>query len=222
MIKRVFDIVTSLSALILFLPLFVLCMVGIVLSSRGPLIYRAQRAGLNGKPFEMYKFRSMHTSISGARITSLQDRRVFWFGSIMRKLKFDELPQFVNVLLGQMSIVGPRPEDIEIVRQHYKPWMLETLNVKPGITSPGSILYYAEGERLVDPLQPEASYVANLLPKKLSVDRAYLERANALSDIVCMFHTFVSVIGIFLGRPVMPLAQDLAAARKWHDPRGVE
>ena len=213
--KRVFDILFAGTILIVLLPLLMLIAVGVRLSSPGPVIYVARRIGRDGEEFKMLKFRSMHINRGGSVITSQHDSRIFPFGDLIRKLKIDEFPQFVNVLKGDMSIVGPRPEDPKMVHNHYADWMMETFSVRPGITSPGAIYYYALGGNLVDSENPEASYVENLLPPKLAVDRAYLERATFLRELFLIFHTAIAVIGVAIGRPVGPSQKDLDAALQW-------
>lgn len=213
--KRVADIVLSLILLISLSPVLALAAVGVRLSSNGPILYRAQRVGRGGKPFKMLKFRTMHMHSGGPVITSNGDSRIFAFGSFLRKSKIDELPQFYNVLKGDLSVVGPRPEDPKIVSEHYTDWMMETLDVRPGITSPGAVYYYLLGEELVDPIDPERSYVERLLPAKLAVERAYLERANFFSDLKVVGLTALAVIGPPFGLHIKPDACDLAAAEHW-------
>jgi lipopolysaccharide/colanic/teichoic acid biosynthesis glycosyltransferase len=163
----------------------------------------------------MLKFRTMHVYSGGPVITSHGDSRIFAFGSFLRKSKIDELPQFYNVLKGDLSVVGPRPEDPKIVTEHYTDWMMETLDVRPGITSPGAIYYYLLGEELVDPADPERSYVERVLPAKLAVERAYIERANFMSDLKVLAMTALAVLGPPFGLHVKPDARDLAAAERW-------
>lgn len=213
--KRSLDVIMSLLILLLTAPLFLLVALAVRIFSPGPVFYRAIRVGLGGALFEMLKFRTMHVSDGGPVITARHDTRIFPIGSLLRRLKLDELPQFINVLRGEMAIVGPRPEDPKIVDQAYTPWMMETLTVRPGVTSPGAVFYYACGEALIDPADPETSYVQRLLPAKLAIERGYMERATTLSDVVCIFHTAAAIVGEALGRPVYPLAADFRAALKW-------
>jgi lipopolysaccharide/colanic/teichoic acid biosynthesis glycosyltransferase len=205
-LKRLFDIVAAIAILLLCAPLFLIVSATIKVCSPGPIFYHAKRVGRGEKLFEMFKFRSMNVSNHGAVITSVNDARIFPFGNTLRRLKIDELPQFINVLFGDMSIVGPRPEDPKIVRENYTDWMKETLAVRPGITSPGAIYYYAIGEQKIDPADPEESYVNFVLAPKLAVDRAYLDRASLSTDIFCALQT------------VLPVKRDLDAAQKWSNP----
>lgn len=213
--KRGFDILFAACLLVAVSPLFLLAALGILVSSPGPIFYRAQRAGVGNQPFEMLKFRSMHVTTGGSVITSAGDARIFGFGKFLRKAKIDELPQFINVLKGDMSVVGPRPEDPKIVDRHYTDWMMQTLDVRPGITSPGAVFYYACGEGLVDPDDPEGSYVEKLLPPKLAVEMAYIQRATFFSDLFVIVHTAAAIVGEMTGRPVAPSRQDVEAASQW-------
>lgn len=213
--KRAADIVVASILLVLSSPVLLTAAIGIRLSSPGPILYRAQRVGRGGATFEMLKFRSMHVHAAGSVITAHGDSRIFALGSFLRRYKIDELPQFYNVLKGDLSLVGPRPEDPKIVRDHYTFWMMETLNVRPGITSPGAIYYYVLGEKLVDPADPEGSYVRLLLPAKMAVERAYIARATFVSDLKVMLMTAVAVLGKPLGLHVKPDPRDLSAAERW-------
>lgn len=213
--KRAFDIAVSLTVLVVLSPLIAAIALLVRIASPGPSFYLAKRVGLNGELFTMYKFRTMHAAGSGPVITANADPRVFKLGKMLRKLKLDELPQFFNVLRGDMSIVGPRPEDPLIVKDHYTPWMMETLKVRPGITSPGAIFQYSMGEALIDDANPESSYVEKLLPPKLAIELAYLARANFFSDIQCMLLTSLAIAGVAMGWRVPPPAQDMLKARDW-------
>lgn len=215
--KRLFDIMFSLGILILSLPFLLGAALAVRISSPGPIMYRAVRVGLNGQHFEMLKFRTMHVATGGSVITSKGDARIFTVGSILRKLKIDELPQFLNVLTGEMSVVGPRPEDPKMVDEHYSDWMLETLNVRPGITSPGAVFYYTQGEGLVDDDEPEMSYVQKLLPPKLAIERAYLERANLLADVRYIILTGAAIFGQATGAKVRVPREDKERALRWVD-----
>lgn len=213
--RRARDIVLALTLLISLSPFLALAAIGVRLSSKGPIFFRAQRVGRGGVHFEMLKFRTMHVHSGGPVITSRSDNRIFAFGAFLRKSKIDEFPQFYNVLKGDLSMVGPRPEDPKIVTRHYTDWMMETLDVRPGITSPGAVYYYILGEELVDPADPEGSYVKRLLPAKLAVERAYLERATFASDLSVVGLTALAVVGPLFGLHVKPDPRDLAGAERW-------
>ncbi|WP_375260300.1 sugar transferase [Palleronia sp.] len=213
--RRRFDIATALTILLLTAPFLAIVAVGIRLSSPGPVFHRARRVGKDGMIFQMLKFRSMHVGRPGAVITAERDPRVFAFGRFIRAAKLDELPQMLNVLRGDMAIVGPRPEDPAIVKRAYRGWMRETLAVRPGVTGPGSIFYYGWGEALIDPADPEASYIARLLPAKLALERAYMDRATWQSDVATVLRTGLAILGVATGRPVSPDPRDMEAAAKW-------
>lgn len=214
--KRLFDVLAAGLALFLLSPVLLLAAIGIKLTSPGPVFYRARRVGRDGAIFAMVKLRSMHPgSDRHSAITAVADRRVFALGRFLRRSKIDELPQLWNVLAGEMSLVGPRPEDPKIVRRDYTPWMKETLRVAPGLTSPGSIYGYLHGDDLIDDADPEGSYARKGLPPKLALERAYLERANFLSDLFYLWLTVWALIAQLRGRrPRLPRA-DTLAARRW-------
>lgn len=215
-LKRGFDIGLAVIALTLCSPLLLVAAVGIKLTSSGPILYRAKRAGLHGAPFEMLKFRSMPVgSDRSSAITAPGDQRVFGFGAVLRKLKIDELPQFWNILTGDISVVGPRPEDPAIVARYYTDWMRETLDVRPGITGPGSVYGYIYGDALLDPTDPEGSYARVLLPPKLALERAYLDRASLRGDFGYIALTAWAIGAHLLGRPVALPRADVEAAHRW-------
>jgi len=222
--KRLFDTVIALGALIALVPLFVFGAIGVKLTSPGPIFYRAQRIardrrrpGFNcrsklnperrrkgsnwGREFTMYKFRSMRVAHSdvASPITARNDPRVFPFGKFLRATKIDELPQLFNVLKGDMSLVGPRPEAPEIVRRYYKQDDLETLQVAPGITSPGTVYYYTHRESTLAKDDVLDQYVGELLSAKLALDRVYLRRAGLLYDVRIILRTVAGITARTLG-----------------------
>jgi lipopolysaccharide/colanic/teichoic acid biosynthesis glycosyltransferase len=201
MIKRLFDIVCSILALISLLPVLIIAMVGITVSSKGPIFYKAKRVGKNGVIFHMHKFRTMHIEQgTNSLITSANDNRVFKFGLILRKLKIDELPQLIDVLRGKMSIIGPRPEDPTIVEKYYDSVGFETLKVLPGLASPGSIYNYTHGERLLVGKEIEKLYSEQLLPIKLAIDYVYVKNHSFLYDIKIILRTLLVILLVFLGK----------------------
>jgi len=206
----------ALIALLVFLPILLVTAVGIKITSPGPVFYKARRIGKSGRPFYMLKFRTMHVNSDRASaITSPGDSRIFGFGIWLRRLKIDELPQFWNILTGDMSLVGPRPEDPKIVERDYDSWMHETLLVSPGVTGPGSVYGYIFGDALLDVSDPEGSYARNLLPPKLALERAYMERAGLLSDLGYILLTAWAIIAHILERNVRLPQADIEAARHW-------
>jgi lipopolysaccharide/colanic/teichoic acid biosynthesis glycosyltransferase len=183
--RRLGDVVLSAAALILLFPLLVLMAIVIVLDSPGNPFYRAWRVGKNGNKFRMWKFRTMATAGNawqrGPGITSRRDARITRFGSVLRRSKMDELPQFVNVLAGDMTLVGPRPEAPEFVA-FYNSRQRAVLNVKPGVTGVVQIASAEESDSIPEGVRPDEYYVENLMGPKLEMDLEYLERRTAASD----------------------------------------
>ncbi len=188
--KRFFDISCSSIGLIILLPLFTVVAIIIKLDSRGPVFFRQQRIGKNFRPFRIYKFRTMTTDApeKGPEITIGGDKRVTRIGRILRKYKIDELPQLINVLKGEMSLVGPRPEVekyVELYKEDYK----HILQVRPGVTDISSITYRDEEGVLMDKKDPEAYYRQVLLPEKIRLAREYIDRASFFYDLRLIFKT---------------------------------
>ena len=222
MVKRLFDMLCAGLALVVSAPLLGLAAVGIKLTDPGPVFFRAKRVGYLGRQFTMFKLRTMRagrTNGKDAKIKGHKDPRVFSFGSFLRKTKIDELPQLFNVLKGDMSIVGPRPEDPAIVRQHYSETDLETLGVRPGLASPGSIYQFVHGDKLLTG-DPEASYVDKLLKTKLALDLVHIRRATLRRDLAIIGRTVWAIAAVVAGKrrfnppPEMPAAKRLLATQK--------
>jgi len=196
-VKRAFDIFVSLVVMLFAGPLIMLSAIGVKIGAPGPAFYLARRVGRNGKLFDMIKLRTMYVASDRQKaITAPEDRRIFPFGRFLRASKIDELPQFWNVLVGDMSIVGPRPEDPGIVRDHYTDWMRETLAVRPGVTSPGAVFSYLSDDSLLEGEDIEQSYVAQILPKKLQIEYDYLQRATFWSDLGVVLQTAAAIVKI--------------------------
>jgi lipopolysaccharide/colanic/teichoic acid biosynthesis glycosyltransferase len=202
MARRLIDAGVAAIVLAVASPVLAVVAAGIRLTSPGPVIYRAQRIGLGGRPFTMLKFRTMHhgSSIERCAITTAHDARVFPLGSLLRRSKIDELPQFVNVLRGEMSIVGPRPEDPAIVASAYGPEHMETLAVLPGLASPGSLFNYTHGESMLDGASAESVYRERLLPVKLALETVYVRRASLLYDLAVICRTAGVILAIAAGK----------------------
>jgi lipopolysaccharide/colanic/teichoic acid biosynthesis glycosyltransferase len=202
MAKRLFDMLVAATALVLLSPLFLAAAIGIRLSGRGPIFYRAKRLGRNGEPFVMHKFRTMRIdqTPTASAISARHDDRVFPFGRLLRRLKVDELPQLYDVLRGEMSIVGPRPEDPRIIRDHYAPEHWDTLAVRPGMASPGSIFNYTHGERFIGQEAPERDYLEKVLPVKLALEGVYVREASFCYDLRLIFRTAWIIVLIGLGK----------------------
>ena len=216
MVKRLFDVALSGAALLLAAPLLAVAALAIRVTSPGPVLYRARRVGRDGQPFTMYKLRTMHVAPPGdaSVITARNDPRVFRVGALLRKSKLDELPQLLNIVRGEMSIVGPRPEDPKIVEQHYTPAYRETLSVRPGLASPGSIYNYTHGERFLSAESPERDYVERLLPIKMAMEVVYVRRADVLYDVAVIARTLVVLVASMLGRHDFPDPPEAADAGK--------
>lgn len=214
MARRLVDVALAAIALVAAAPVLAVAAVGIRLSSPGPALYRAQRVGLRGRLFTMYKLRTMHVHQGAAPsvITAHHDSRVFRFGAWLRATKIDELPELFNVIRGDMSIVGPRPEVPRIVQRHYSPLQWETLDVRPGLASPGSIYNYTHGEALLGPDDPERHYVERLLPVKLALDVVYVRAASWHYDARVVGRTLWAVAGSVLGRRHFPEPPEMTDA----------
>lgn len=193
---RVIDVAVAALGLVLTAPLLALAAVGIKVASAGPVLFTASRAGRDGKPFSMFKLRTMKVGADrSGPITASRDTRVFPWGRVLRRFKIDELPQLVNVLRGDMSLVGPRPEDIVIVRNEYTPFMLESLAVRPGITGPGSLSYFADESSLpADPEHAKAIYLNTLLPRKIALDLVYVRHRSVAYYVELIFRTVASIL----------------------------
>ena len=217
MVKRLFDIVAAATALVLTAPLIGAAAIGIKLSGRGPVFFRARRVGYLGREFTMLKLRTMKAdpeSADGPVITGHQDDRITAIGKVLRRTKIDELPQLFNVLRGDMSVVGPRPEDPTIVREHYATPDLETLGVRPGLASPGSLYQFTSAEQLLHADDPEAHYVDKLLKTKLALDRVYIRRASLKNDLAIIGRTLWAIGAVAVGRRKFKQPPEMAAARR--------
>ncbi len=193
--KRLFDILFSCVVLILFLPLGIVLAVWITLESKGGVFYSQERVGKMGKPFQLYKFRSMRKEAdkSGKLTVGMRDPRITRSGYFIRKYKLDEFPQFLNVLKGDMSIVGPRPEVQEYVA-HYSDEQRKILEVKPGITDPASLEYFKENELLGKSEDPHKTYIDEIMPAKLELNKKYLSNPTFSEDLKIMWRTFKKII----------------------------
>jgi lipopolysaccharide/colanic/teichoic acid biosynthesis glycosyltransferase len=194
-LKRGLDVAASAIGLLLSLPLLVLAALAVKLSSRGPVFFRQERMGRDFKPFRIFKFRTMVMDAPklGAQITAGADPRVTAVGRFLRKSKLDELAQLINVLHGDMSLVGPRPEVpkyVEMFRDEYR----EILRVRPGITDPASIKYRDESATLGRASDPERAYVEQILPDKIAIARDYVARQSFLSDLTIICRTLAAIV----------------------------
>lgn len=193
--KRFFDLLFSFIGLLLLLPLFVITAIMIKVDSPGPIFFRQERIGKNFRRFMIYKFRTMVVDAEekGLRITSGGDNRITKVGRILRKFKIDELPQLYNVLKGDMSLVGPRPEVIKYV-EWYKADYERILSIRPGITDISSMTFRNEESILQGVDDPEHYYVHVLLPEKMRLAREYIQNVSFFYDVKLIFKTLYHVI----------------------------
>lgn len=186
MLKRAFDILFAVCFLLVFSPVYLLTYIIIKIVSPGPAFYKAKRMGLHGKVFDCYKFRSMWVDSGKVKLTTLQnDDRIFPFGRFIRKAKIDEMPQTLNILFGDMSVVGPRPEDTVNADKMYQGEYKHILDVKPGLTSPASLYDYTHGEAYED----EELYEKEFVPQKLQLELYYVKHQSFWYDIKLILKT---------------------------------
>jgi lipopolysaccharide/colanic/teichoic acid biosynthesis glycosyltransferase len=193
MIRRLLDILAASAGLLALSPILVLVALAVKLSSPGPVLYRSTRVGKAGKLFRMLKFRTMvaHADRLGPGITAGGDRRITSVGRFLRRTKLDELPQLINVVKGEMSLVGPRPEDPRYTAL-YTPEQRQVLKVRPGITSAASLAYRQEEQMLAGP-DWERVYCTKVMPAKLEADLAYLSRRTFWSDVWLIIQTVLAL-----------------------------
>ncbi len=193
--KRIFDIIASGLGIACLSPLFLILAIWIKADSRGPVFYRQTRVGRHNRDFRLFKFRSMRPNSDRLGLITIggRDPRVTRSGYYIRKYKLDELPQLINVFIGDMSLVGPRPEVRKYVDM-YTPEQLHVLDVRPGITSLASIRYRNENDILAAADDPDRAYIEQVMPDKLAIDLQYVTRANLLTDIRIIFSTFSAII----------------------------
>ena len=188
--KRLFDIVASGLALIVLSPLFLVLAIWIKLDSKGPVFYRQVRVGWKNKDFRIFKFRSMRVGADKGSLVTIggHDPRVTKSGYFIRKFKFDELPQLINVVLGDMSLVGPRPEVRHYV-DYWTPEQMHVLDVRPGITDPASIKFRNENELMEKAEDPEKYYIEVIMQEKIRLYLEYVEKHSFLYDIGLILKT---------------------------------
>lgn len=204
-IKRAFDIICALVGIILTSPLWIIIAIGIKVSSKGPIFYRSERVGINNRIFTMYKFRSMHLykpdSNSGNKVTEggyiANTQRMFSFGKFLRKSKLDELPQLINVLLSQMSIVGPRPVTKAGVEKNYTGKYSCILNVKPGLACLDSLFDYAHGELFIS---SNEEYMKRVLPVRNELAKIYVEKKSIIMDLSLILRTIYLIYAIAIAK----------------------
>ena len=193
MLKRAFDVVVSILGLIVLSPVLLFIALAVKIGSPGPVLYRARRVGRGGEEFALLKYRSMVVDAAsiGPAVTGQGDPRVTPVGRALRRTKMDELPQLINVLRGEMSLVGPRPEDPRYVAI-YTPEQRRVLDVRPGITGLASLRYRNE-EAVLSGGDPEKLYIEEVLPAKLAIELEYIENVNLGRDILIILRTVAAL-----------------------------
>ena len=191
--KRAFDVLCSFLGLTVLSPVLLVVSVLVAVTSPGGVFFRQERIGKDGRPFRIFKFRSMRKDNAGLKITTGNDSRITPVGRFLRKSKIDELPQLINVLVGDMSFVGPRPEVADYVNL-YTPYQRQVLLVRPGITGLASIRFRNENDLLTASDDPNRTYVEQIMPRKIDLDLEYIPHASVFYDIKLIFQTFAVVI----------------------------
>lgn len=193
--KRIFDIVFSLVGIIILLPVFAIISLFIALDSKGGILYSQERSGKGGRIFKVLKFRTMRPDSfsKGALTVGSRDSRITNIGFYLRKYKLDELPQLFNVLKGDMSFVGPRPE-VKKYTDLYDQRQIRVLSVRPGITDYASIRFRNENDLLAESSDPEKLYIDKIMPEKLDLNLKYIDDNNLFKDVKIIFDTFYAIV----------------------------
>ena len=195
-LKRLFDIVASFCGIVILFPLIVIVSILIKLTSKGPVLFKQVRVTKNGRLFKIYKFRTMRENSEGNKqITVGNDSRITGVGHILRKTKLDELPQLFNVLKGEMSLVGPRPEVPKYV-ELYTEEQREILKVSAGITDYASIYFSNESELLREAENPEEFYIKKIMPYKIELNKKYIKEIGIVTDIKLIILTILKILGL--------------------------
>ncbi len=194
--KRLFDILFSATALLVFSPFFVVICILILFSGKGGVFFRQVRVGQNNKDFKIFKFRTMKPDShkSGLLTVGMKDNRITKVGYCLRKFKMDEVPQLINVLLGDMSVVGPRPEVRKYV-ELYNVEQMKVLSVRPGITDFASLKYFNENEVLGKSTNPEKTYIEEVMVEKLAINMEYINNPSLFTDLKVITKTIFRIFG---------------------------
>jgi lipopolysaccharide/colanic/teichoic acid biosynthesis glycosyltransferase len=214
--KRILDLSGAALVLVFAWPVLLLSAVMIWLDSRGPIFYRQSRVGQHGRPFQIVKLRTMIEGADqqGLQLTATGDRRITRVGKLLRKMKWDEIPQMLNVLRGEMSLVGPRPETPEHTAQ-YTPEEKKVLRVKPGVTGRATLAYVDEEQLLARSVDKETFYIHTLMRRKLQMDLAYCRKLSFLEDLKILFLTAAALVhrstALQQEIEVVPQSEDLIA-----------
>lgn len=194
MLKRIFDIILSLFGLMILFPFMLIIAILIKLNSKGPVFFKQIRVTKNGREFKIFKYRTMRVgSDKYSQITVGKDNRITKIGAFLRKYKLDEIPQLINVLLGDMSLVGPRPEVPKYVALYTKE-QKEILKVRAGITDYASIEFSDENDLLASEEDPEKAYIEKIMPKKIELNKKYLSEISILTDIKIILLTIKKIL----------------------------
>lgn len=194
MAKRTFDLVGAGVALLLLAPLLLVVALVVKLDSPGPVFFRQERVGRHGVPFRIHKFRTMRSHVGGLPLTVGDDPRITPSGRWLRRTRIDELPQFIDVLAGSMSLVGPRPEVPRYVALYPAGLRERVLAVRPGLTDPASLEFIDEAGRLARAADPEREYVEVILPAKVRRATEYAERATLATDLAVLWRTLCVLV----------------------------
>ncbi len=198
MSKRIFDIVVTLFIGIFLFPIALIVSIMILLECGGGVFFKQERVGQYGKPFYLWKFRTMkrNSEALGQLTIGMKDNRITKLGTFLRKYKLDEIPQLINVLSGEMSLVGPRPEVKKYV-DLYTPEQRKILNAKPGITDYASLEYFKENEILGNAADPEKAYIEEIMPHKLRINQKFLRSSGLSQDINVLYLTALRILGLY-------------------------
>ena len=195
-LKRLFDMGSSALGLVVSAPLWVIVALGIIISDPGPIFYIARRTTKHDRVFNMYKFRSMRQGEANESVFRGEEDRIFPFGAFIRATKLDELPQLINILIGDMSIVGPRPASVEQVQLTRGGRFARTADVQSGLTGPSALYDYLYGDLVED----QEDYVRDVLPKRLELDLVYLDKRSLGFDIKMIWWTAICIVSHIAGR----------------------
>lgn len=208
-LKRTFDIFSSGLALIVLLPVWLVAIIGIEVSDPGPVFYFANRAGKDNKTFKMYKFRSMRVDKNANEKSLRPDQdRIFKFGRFIRATKIDELPQLLNVFLGDMAVIGPRPAAVDQIPITRSGENAIVASIKPGLSSPSALYDYLYGDSIED----EAEYMDKVAPTRLALDRYYIGKQTVGYDIKIIWYTVVCIFGTIFHKPAIFILREFIEA----------
>ena len=208
-IKRLFDIFSSVLALVALIPVWIIAIIGILLSDPGPIFYFANRVGKDNKVFKMYKFRSMRVDKNANEKSLRPDQdRIFRFGRFIRATKIDELPQLLNVFLGDMAVVGPRPAAVDQTPITRGGENAVVASIKPGLTSPAAIYDYLYGDSILD----ESEYMDKVAPTRLALDRYYVGKQTVSYDLKLIWYTIRCILGTIFCKTQVDILEEMIAS----------